>query len=409
MPASLPQQDMADAGQGRSADRFNAFIERFDPPLASSEGPLSAAPIAIKDMFDIAGRAAGWGIGRTGPAAAQDAVVVAQLRRSGAPIAGMTVMTPLAYQPSGANQTDGRPLNPHDVARICGGSSSGSAVAVASGQASIALGSDTGGSLRIPAHCCGLTALKPTHGAISLEGAMPLAPSLDTVGFLADSAAIIELFASAVLPSSVKEDISRIGFASDLAALSTPAIAACFHAGVSRFEHLSIATHLVAIHPMLAACDPPTFALMQGEAARHHRALLDEGRLEPSLAKRLAKGLSIDDGQLAAARAHLHLLRRDMLGGLLKQCDAILLPVMPIETPLVTHCEFASADFSARTLFALSAFTRFVNALGLPAIAFRAGTDSAGMPVALQLVGQPGAERALLRIVRMFQSQSDAL
>jgi aspartyl-tRNA(Asn)/glutamyl-tRNA(Gln) amidotransferase subunit A len=160
---------------------------------------------------------------------------------------------------------------------------------------------------------------------------------------------------------------------------------------------------------VLEACDPSTFTLMQGEAARHHRAMLDQGQLERSLAKRLAKGLSIADGQLAAARAQLRLLRQDVLGGLLNECDAILLPVMPIETPLVAQCEFGSPDFSARTLFALSAFTRFVNAMGLPAIAFPVGSDAAGMPVALQLVGRPGAELTLLRIVQMFQLQSDAL
>ena len=413
MPASLPQQETADAGAARQ-DRFKAFVERFDPPLGDVDGPLSAAPMAIKDMFDIAGRTAGWGIGRTGPAAARDADVVAQLRRSGARVAGMTVMTPLAYEPSGSNPTDGRPLNPHDAARICGGSSSGSAVAVAAGLVRIAMGSDTGGSLRIPAHCCGLTALKTTHGAIALDGAMPLAPSLDTIGFLADSAATIEPFARAVLPSastwlSADADIARIGFASDLAALSAPSIAACLDTAVARFDRLSISTRPVTVNPVIEACDPPTFALMQGEAARHHRAMLDEGRLESSLARRLAKGLSIDDGQLAAARAQLSGLRQDLLGGLLKDCDALLLPVMPIETPLVSQCEFPSQDFSARTLFALSAFTRFVNALGLPAVAFPAGRDAAGMPVALQLVGRPGAEPALLRLVRMFQSQSDAL
>jgi Asp-tRNA(Asn)/Glu-tRNA(Gln) amidotransferase A subunit family amidase len=409
MPASLLQQEMANAGAARQ-DRFHAFLERFDPPLGDVDGPLSAVPIAIKDMFDVAGRTAAWGIGRTGMAAARDAAVVAQLRKSGARIAGMTVMTPLAYEPSGSNPVDGRPINPHNAERICGGSSSGSAVAVASGLVRIAMGSDTGGSLRIPAHCCGLTALKPTHGAISLEGAMPLAPSLDNIGFLADSADAIEPFARAVLLSpSAGEDFASIGFASDLAAISAPSITACFNAAVVRFNHLSVTVRAVKLNPVLEACDPSTFTLMQGEAARHHRAMLDQGQLERSLAKRLAKGLSIADGQLAAARAQLRLLRQDVLGGLLNECDAILLPVMPIETPLVAQCEFGSPDFSARTLFALSAFTRFVNAMGLPAIAFPVGSDAAGMPVALQLVGRPGAELTLLRIVQMFQLQSDAL
>jgi len=400
--ASPHQQERADAGARR--DRFNAFVERFDPPLGDVEGALSATPIAIKDMFDVAGRTAGWGIGRKGAAAARDADVIAQLRKAGARIAGMAVMTPLAYEPSGANPIDGRPLNPHDATRICGGSSSGSAVAVAAGLVRIAIGTDTGGSVRIPAHCCGLTALKPTHGAISLEGAMPLAPSLDTIGFLADNAATIEPFAEAVLPSSSADrDIASIGFASDLAALSAASIAACFNAAMARCSGLSIAARAIALNPVLEACDPPTFALMQGEAAEHHRTLIDQGQLEASLAKRLAKGLSIDDAQLAAARAQLPLLRQDMLNGLLKHHDAILLPVMPIETPPVAQCEFGSPDFSARTLFALSAFTRFVNALGLPAVAFPAGKDAAGMPIALQLVGRPGAEAALLRVVQMFQ------
>ena len=143
------------------------------------------------------GRQPTWGLAEPVPGLPDGpkADVLDRLDRAGARCAGFTRMTALAYEPSGINPLQGAPLNPWNPEVVPGASSSGSAVAVAGGAAFIALGSDTGGSLRIPAQGCGLTAWKPTWGVVSLAGAMPLAPSLDTVGLLARSGRDLKLVA----------------------------------------------------------------------------------------------------------------------------------------------------------------------------------------------------------------------
>jgi Asp-tRNA(Asn)/Glu-tRNA(Gln) amidotransferase A subunit family amidase len=190
--------------------KLNAFVDVLGFEVAGSAGPmtdrqtlgrLSGVPIAVKDMIEIDGRAATLGLAHPppGPLAIGSAEVISRLTDAGAEIVAVTQMTPLAFEPSGANPQRGRPLNPWNFQHIWGGSSSGSAVAVASGCVPLAVGSDTAGSLRIPAHCCGITAWKPTYGLVPVGGTMRLAPSLDTIGFLARSAIQItpaaELFA----------------------------------------------------------------------------------------------------------------------------------------------------------------------------------------------------------------------
>ena len=168
--------------------RLKAFVE-FESGAINARGVLDAMPYAAKDIFVSAARSPHGGLAQ--PlllASSPQATVLDQLDRAGARRIGFTAMTELAYEPSGYNAVDGAPKNPWNFEFIPGGSSSGSAVAVASGSAVFALGSDTGGSLRIPAHCCGVTSWKPTYGVVSPAGAMPLSPSLDTVGILARSA-----------------------------------------------------------------------------------------------------------------------------------------------------------------------------------------------------------------------------
>ena len=140
-------------------------------------------PYASKDMFVSRTRKPHGGLAQPLPMESpQQAEVLSLLDRAGAHRIGSTAMTELAYEPSGYNAVHGAPKNPWNFDYVTGGSSSGSAAAVASGSVVFALGSDTGGSLRIPAHCCGVTSWKPTYGAVPLAGAMPLSPSLDTVG-----------------------------------------------------------------------------------------------------------------------------------------------------------------------------------------------------------------------------------
>src|SRR5579862_2970631 len=152
--------------------------------------------LAVKDCIDVAGVPTTVGcpvVAEMAEPAANDAAVVATARESGARIAGKTALTELCWSASGVNPWLGTPPNPLDPRRLPGGSSSGSAVAVATGEADVALGTDTGGSVRIPAACCGIAGLKTTWGRVPLDGVYPLAPSLDTVGPLGADVAAIEL------------------------------------------------------------------------------------------------------------------------------------------------------------------------------------------------------------------------
>ncbi len=389
------------------ADNWHAFVERFSPLLGESEGPLTRIPIALKDMFDIAGRTAGWGIGRAGAPADVDCPFVSSLKEAGARIAGMTAMTPLAYEPSGAIPKDKHPLNPIDPARICGGSSSGSAVAVAAGLVDIAAGSDTGGSVRIPAHCCGITSLKTTYGAIPLEGVMPLASSLDTIGFLAKSAATIEPFARAAMTGvSRAAEIVRVGMARDVLQKTAPSIAAACHKGASALSNCGKSIEAVEILDLIESCDEPFFVVLQGEAAAAHGDCNETGAIDATFLKRLRKGLSLGRVEINAAVDRLHEFEKAFETEIFGKVDAVLLPVMPIETPRVEECDPISPAFSAQRLYALSAFTRFVNAMGYPAVAFPTGRDSNGMPVGLQLVGRRGYDFALLDAVMALQERS---
>ena len=161
---------------------MTTFLLRLDPP--AGDGPT----VAVKDLIDVAGTpttCASRPVAATAAAAVTDATCVARVRASGGRIVGKTNLHELAFGGSGVNEWTGTPVNPLDPSLIPGGSSSGSAVAVATGQADIALGTDTGGSIRTPSACCGTVGLKTTFGRIPLDGIHPLSPSLDTVGPMA--------------------------------------------------------------------------------------------------------------------------------------------------------------------------------------------------------------------------------
>src|SRR5690242_13248419 len=159
--------------------------------------PEGAGPrLAVKDCIDVAGVPTTVGcpvVAEMAEPAANDAAVVAAARESGARIAGKTALTELCWSASGVNHWAGTPVNPRDPRRVPGGSSSGSAVAVATGEADVALGTDTGGSVRVPAACCGVVGLKTTYGRVSVKGVYPLAPSFDTVGPIGADVAAVEL------------------------------------------------------------------------------------------------------------------------------------------------------------------------------------------------------------------------
>src|SRR5262245_1870011 len=406
------QRRMREAARAHAAalnPMLNAFVEIVPPGPSDLAGPLRGLPYAAKDMLRTSGREPGCGFtGDLAPRVEGFSDLLDRLAGAGGDLIAFTGMTELAYEPSGFNKTLGRVRNPWNPDFVSGGSSSGSAAAVASGAVVAALGSDTGGSVRIPAHACGVTGWKPTHGLVSTAGAMALAPTLDSIGLLARGANDILLLAPFLGgPSTAAEPPRRAVVPDDVAAECEPAIRRCLADAVAAIEAAGVAVERrPALMPLLEAIDRHALIVMQGESARHHRSLLDGGALAPALRRRLAKGLEITDQVLAESVTARARLVREFEAEVLSDRDVLVLPVMPITTPRADRCDPASDRFSARALYALSRWTRFVNMLGVPAVAMPAGFDGISMPVGVQIVGRAGADLALLDLVRNVQAST---
>jgi aspartyl-tRNA(Asn)/glutamyl-tRNA(Gln) amidotransferase subunit A len=368
-------------------------------------GPLSGLPYVAKDMFATGRSRPSWGCSSPQASALPRAAVIDRLDKAGASLIGAVTMTELAYEPSGMARR--RALNPWQFDAIPGGSSTGSAILVAAGCCFAALGSDTGGSVRIPAHCCGITALKPGYGKVPLDGAMPLAPSLDTVGVFARSAADLALLWPIIAddPAAAEVGLPRLAILQDAFEASDAEIAGVCRGAVSALAECGMP--IEEVRGFSDEADLHALTVLLAEAAREHRARVDDPAIDATLRKRISKGLTITDSELATAVAARDALRDQFILSCLGEVRVAVLPVMPIRTPEVKQVDPVSGDFNPRVLYALSRFTRFVNYLGLPALAVPAGVDSRGLPVGLQLIGRPDSEATLLQIAIRLQERTD--
>jgi aspartyl-tRNA(Asn)/glutamyl-tRNA(Gln) amidotransferase subunit A len=380
-------------------------VEHIYHAEAADEGPLSGLPYVAKDMFATGRSEPSWGCSTPQAPALPCASVIDRLDRAGASLIGTATMTELAYEPSGIARRGA--LNPWRFDCVPGGSSTGSAILVASGCCFAALGSDTGGSVRIPAHCCGITALKPGYGKIPLDGAMALAPSLDTFGVFARSAADLALLWPSICgePLAASEKIPRAVVLQDAFEASDAEIAGICRGVLNVLAESGM--RMEEVSGFSEEADLHALTVLLAEAAREHRARVDDPSINAMLRKRISKGLLITDEELAVAMAARDRLRDQFILSCLGSAGVAILPVMPIRTPQVKEVDPASVQFNPRILYALSRFTRFVNYLGLPALAVPAGFDNNGMPVGLQLIGRPGSEAILLQIAVRLQERTD--
>ena len=277
---------------------MTTFLLRLDPP--AGDGPT----VAVKDLIDVAGTpttCASRPVAATARPAAEDAPCVAAVRAGGGRLVGKTNLHELAFGGSGINPFTGTPVNPLDPTRIPGGSSSGSAVAVAIGEADIALGTDTGGSIRTPAACCGVVGLKTTYARLPVGGIQPLSPSMDTVGPMAATVAGVVAGMALLEPGFAPADepaglIGRFRLPG-----ADPEIEAAIDRLLARAE---IPTRPVELEGWLAADEAGTTIVFAEAAVVHGRLHFEHAdELGPETRQRLDRGRSIDVTALVAARA----------------------------------------------------------------------------------------------------------
>lgn len=371
--------------------------------------PLHGVPVAVKELFDVAGwETTGCCAAYRGRVAERDAEVVGRLRTAGAVVVGKTNQHELAAGATNLISACGATANPWDPTRITGGSSGGSGAAVAAGVVPVALGTDTGGSIRIPASMCGVAGLKPTHGRVSLDGVMPLAPSLDTAGPLAatvEDATLVHAVLAGAPPHDLRGGVEGLTVAS-LGGLHVaflhPEVLEATMAAADVFAELGASTSAV----VGKGCFAPEVweEIAWAELAEHHGDLLDRPELlHARTAEIMERGAGQPDEVTAAARERAGAVRVAFLAAL-SAADVLLAAATPIAAPPAgaEWVEVGSGPLSVRR-GAPSLLTRSVNLAGLPAVSVPAGLSSDGLPLGIQLIGRPGEEATILAAAAAFQ------
>jgi amidase len=366
------------------------------PPLA--DGALGGLDLAVKDLFDVAGHPTTYGHPRwaeTHPPAGATAPAVTALLAAGARLVGKTKTVELAFGLTGENPWHGTPLNPAAPDRFPGGSSCGSAAAVAGGVAHLALGSDTGGSVRIPASYCGLFGLRPTFGAVTLAGACGLAPGFDTAGWFARDAATLEHAGDALLPGGGAGTLGPLLAATEVWANADPAVAAALRRPLQRLERLlgpAIAVQAVpeGLDQLFAAFR----TLQSAEAWATQGAWIEAARPEfsPAVRDRFAAAKATPPAQVPRAMA----VRRAVqarLRGLLAGGAVLAFPTSPCAAPPISATPEQLQAVRERTV----CVTAIAGMAGLCEVTLPAARVE-GAPVGLSLAAAPGQDRALLAL-----------
>jgi aspartyl-tRNA(Asn)/glutamyl-tRNA(Gln) amidotransferase subunit A len=395
--------------------RLNAFVRVFEPALGDGDGPV----FAVKDLFDVAGVPTGGGA--QVPLSADPKVhaeVVQRLLAAGWRAVGKTQTVELAYGGWGTNRAVGAPWNPWDskVHRAPGGSSSGSAVAVAAGLVDAALGSDTGGSVRIPAGTCGVVGLKPGRGLVSLKGVHPLAPALDTVGALAKDVATAARMLGII--SGPDGELAVRGPFDAEAALATDVegrrvaaipldhlgevdadIGRLYLAALDRLRRAGVTVQMVRPPKVVDDSFATNGLLMAAEGWRIWRERIEtHGKvMDPWIVRRFEVGRDVSDDRLQQAYAQ----RADdqaQFHDWLSTYDGLVTPTCPIPGPPMDQVD--------ETVSPLSRLTRAANYLDLPGISVPCGLTSEGMPAGLQIVGNPRDEATVVALGAAFEAVS---
>jgi len=375
---------------------------------------LFGVPVSVKDIVltTEAPTTAGSRIFGDGLVAEQDAPVVRRLRRAGAIIIGKTNLHEVALGVTSANEHFGPVRNPHDPERVAGGSSGGSAVAVAAGMGPLSVGSDTRGSIRIPAACCGVTGLKPTRGLVSTDGVVPLSPSLDHVGPIASTAAecalMLEVMAGSryagrfVKAARRSAKGMRVGVSEFHLRDLDSAVQKPIDAAIRRLGKLGCRLHDVRM-PVLDEAHTASIAISASEAVAYHDQFL-KTRPEaygPLVRKRLEDAYKWTALDLLRAQATLGTVTA-AFASLFENLDCLVGAVLPAEPPKIgdTIVKVSGQDVSV-----VDAFTRLnapQNMAGIPALSVPI-EKSKGLPVGLQVISATGRDESALRLAAAYQ------
>jgi amidase len=377
----------------------SAFVPHdLKVPLKGADaGPLAGLTCAIKDMYDIAGEVTGGGNPawrESHLAATTNAAAIQRVLDAGAAIIGKTVCDEFFFSVLGINPHYPTPVNPRTPDRIPGGSSSGAAVAVASGAADFALGSDTGGSVRIPAMVNGIYGIRPTVGRVSLQGAMLMAETFDVCGWFTSGPGLLRQIGYVLLEGeAVAAPVMRVVSAKDLIALADPAVRAAFTRFVARFADTLPRPADIEIGPEGFDDWRETFRVIQAfEIWQVYGAWLDshDAELGPGTKERFAYAKTVSAETVGAARRRMAEIRAH-IHALLPPGTVLIIPTAPAVGPLLTA---SAADLNAYRTRAMD-YTCIAGLGGLPQINIPAGSID-GVPFGVSLIGWPGADETLL-------------
>jgi aspartyl-tRNA(Asn)/glutamyl-tRNA(Gln) amidotransferase subunit A len=385
-------------------DRALADARRADEEISGGtyRGPLHGVPVSVKDLVDIAGTPTTSGSAVPPRHPDVDAPIVTRLREAGAVIVGKTNLHEFAFGTTSEESAFGAVRNPRDPRRSAGGSSGGAAVALVEGMCFGSIGTDTGGSIRIPSAVCGTVGLKPCYGELSCEGVVPLSTTLDHIGPMARSVVDVAVMFAVLKGSPVGAD-SRDRFV-----FGVPESYFCdrlhpdVRAALSRTrESLSRSGHEVRVVEIANAARTADVYLHIAlpEASWYHSSNLatHADRYSPGVRLRLEMGRYILAEDHVRA-LHLRRMLRRSVDEALQGCDALLLPTLPIPAPVLGEGSVDVDGTREPVRAVMLRLTQLFNITGHPAIALPAGTTSEGWPVSVQLVGHHGKTERLLGI-----------
>jgi aspartyl-tRNA(Asn)/glutamyl-tRNA(Gln) amidotransferase subunit A len=391
-------------------DRALAEARRAEEEIVGGRyrGALHGIPISVKDLVDIADTPTTSGSAVPPRHPQTDAPIVTRLREAGAVIVGKTNLHEFAFGTTSEESAFGAVKHPRDLRRSAGGSSGGAAVALVEGMCFGSIGTDTGGSIRIPSAVCGIVGLKPTSGELTCDGVVPLSTTLDHIGPMARSVVDVAIMFAVMKGGSVETD-SRARYV-----FGVPESYFCdrlhpdVRAALSRTrDALLRGGHQVrAVEIENAARTPDVYLhIVLPEAAWYHAPTLaaHADRYSPGVRLRLEMGRYILAEDYVRA-LHLRTMLRRAVDRAFEGCDALLLPTLPIPAPVLGEASIDVDGTKEPVRAAMLRLTQLFNITGHPAIALPAGTTADGWPVSVQLVGRHGGTERLLAVAAAVEA-----